>query len=193
MRALERLLFVTGRPGVGKTTLILKIADELREEGYAVGGMITREVREEGRRTGFEIIDLLSNKRDFLAHINQPSGPRVGKYRVNLVALSLIGAWSIRRALEKADVIVIDEVGPMELNSEEFKSAVKKALDSSKLVIGTIHYRISSSLIKEISSREDTLIFKINLKNRGYLHRVILDKAFLFLRESEVKKGDSLC
>lgn len=184
---MERLLFITGRPGIGKTTLILRVIEGLKKKGCTVGGMITNEMREGRRRVGFEITDLLSNRRGVLAHINRSSGPKVGKYRVNLRALSSIGARSIREALEKTDVVIIDEIGPMELNSEEFKSAVKEALNSAKPVVSTVHYRSSDSIIKEIGKNRDALIFEMDLENRSYLHGIILDKALLFIKRSGAK------
>jgi nucleoside-triphosphatase len=68
---LKRVLLLTGSPGVGKTTVLMKTINELKEAGYRVGGMISREVREGGTRVGFEILDLNSSKRGWLAHVNE--------------------------------------------------------------------------------------------------------------------------
>jgi len=103
----------------------MKTVDALKERGYTVGGMISREVREGGTRIGFEILDLASSRRRWLAHINQKTGPKVGKYRVNIEDLNTVGAQAIIEAVEKCELIVIDEIGPMELVSEKFKEAVK--------------------------------------------------------------------
>lgn len=54
---MKRLFFITGRPGVGKTTVLLNVANGLRDKGYSVGGMLSRELREEGARVGFELVD----------------------------------------------------------------------------------------------------------------------------------------
>jgi len=68
----KRVLLITGSPGVGKTTLLLRIVEALKAKGYSVGGMVSREVRSCGARVGFEIIDLADNtKRGWLAHVNQ--------------------------------------------------------------------------------------------------------------------------
>ncbi|MGB9756561.1 MAG: nucleoside-triphosphatase, partial [Candidatus Bathyarchaeales archaeon] len=82
MRTFEkRVLLLTGSPGIGKTTVLLKASTALKAKGYSVGGMISREVRLCGTRVGFEILDLKSGTRGWLAHVNQPTGPQVGKYR----------------------------------------------------------------------------------------------------------------
>ena len=79
----KRVLLLTGAPGVGKTTVLIKTVDALAKD-MAVGGMISREAREGGVRVGFEIIALTNGKKGWLAHINQKTGPQVGKYHVNL-------------------------------------------------------------------------------------------------------------
>ena len=172
----KRIIFITGRPGIGKTSVLMRAVDELRKAGYRVGGMISHEVRERGSRVGFKIINLLTNREGWLAHVKQPKGPKVSKYRVKLEDLEIIGAGSIREAIRIADIIVIDEVGPMELFSEAFKEAVKEAIESGKPVIGTIHYRARDPLIDAIKSREDAEVMTVTLMNRDYLHKSIIEK-----------------
>src|SRR3990172_3834179 len=127
----KRVLLITGSPGVGKTTTLTKVVDIVRKRDYSVGGMISREVREAGTRVGFEILDLSTQKCGWLAHVNQKTGPQVGKYRVNLEDLDNVGAKAIIEASENCDIVAIDEIGPMELFSEKFKEAMRKALESS--------------------------------------------------------------
>ena len=130
---MTRILILTGAPGVGKTTLLTKTVDALKTKGVRVGGMITREVREDNVRVGFEILDLTSNKHGWLAHVNRQGGPQVGKYYVNLNDLDNVGAAAITQALEKCDVIAIDEIGPMELFSQKFKQAVTQVVRGQKV------------------------------------------------------------
>ena len=70
----KRVLLLTGAPGVGKTTVLIKTVDALKAKGVSVGGMISREAREGNVRVGFEIIDLTNGKHGWLAHINQKNG-----------------------------------------------------------------------------------------------------------------------
>jgi len=172
----KRVLLLTGSPGIGKTTVLLRIVEVLKNEGYNVGGMVSREVRSCGVRVGFEILDLGSDRRGWLAHVNQPSGPKVGKYHVNLNDLDRIGAEAIVKAMENFDVVVIDEIGPMELFSERFKEAVKQAVECCKLVIGVIHWKASDKLIDEVKAREDSEIFLVTLENRDNLDKTIVEK-----------------
>jgi len=182
--SLKRLFFITGRPGIGKTTVLLRAADGLKAKGYRVMGMISREAREGGNRVGFETVDFYTGRRGWLAHVNQPVGPQVSKYRVNLEDLNSIGAKSIRDAVTNAQIIIIDEIGPMELFSSHFKEAVSEALNSQKAIIGTIHFKARDPLIQTIKAREDTEIFEVNFDNRESLHNLIIDKVTQFLHET---------
>lgn len=177
----KRVLLLTGSPGVGKTTLLLKIVDILRAKGYRVGGMVSREVRSHGARIGFEILDLASGKRGWLAHVNQKTGPQVGRYRVNLEDLDNVGAEAILKAVRECDVIAIDEIGPMELFSEKFKLAVREALKSGKLLVGVVHWKARDKLVDAVKSREDAEIFTITYENRDMLNQNVVEKALEFL------------
>ena len=178
----KRVFFITGVPGKGKTTVLSNIVNTLSEIGYKVGGMLSREIRERGKRLGFEILSLGSSGRGVLAHTNQKTGPQIGKYRVNIEDLNRVGVHSITEAIEKRDIIVIDEIGPMELFSGEFKDATQKALDSNKVVIAVIHYKAGARLIASAKNRQDAEIFEVTLENRDRLHKTITEKAVESLR-----------
>jgi nucleoside-triphosphatase len=180
----KRLLFITGSPATGKTSVLLKTIEVLKARGCSVGGMVSREVRTCGARVGFEILDLSSGRRGWLAHVSQKHGPRIGKYRVNLEDLDNIGAEAVAIAVENADVVAIDEIGPMELCSERFREAVVKAVESRKLVVGTVHWKTRDKLIQKISAREDAEIYKVTYENRGNLHEIIVEKTIEFLAKN---------
>lgn len=179
----KRIILLTGSPGIGKTTVLTKVVEVLREKGYAVGGIISREVRSCGTRVGFEILDVASSRRGWLAHVNQPTGPRVGKYRVNLEDLNNVGADAIVKAVADADVIAIDEIGPMELFSEKFKQAVKMAVDSTKPLVSVVHWKTKDELIDEIKAREDAEVHVVSFKNRDELHMIIAEKIAEILKK----------
>ena len=180
----KRLLLITGSPGSGKTTVLLNAIEALKVRGYSVSGMISREVRTCGTRVGFEILDLSDGRRGWLAHVNQKQGPRVGRYYVNLDDLNNIGARAIIEAAKNFDVVAIDEIGPMELHSERFREAVESAVESGRLLIGTIHWKMRSNLTEKIKAREDTEIYKVTYENRRHLHELIVEKAAKFMAKT---------
>ncbi len=184
MTSLKRLIFVTGKPGIGKTSVLLRTVDALKSKNYRIGGMISREVREGGLRVGFEILDVCTGQRGWLAHVNQPTGPRVSKYRVNLRDLNAIGAASIRSAMESDDVIAVDEIGPMELSSQTFREAVLAAVESRKPLLGTIHYGLSDQIINLVRARDDSEILEVTHENRAKLHKTVAEKVISCLTSS---------
>lgn len=177
----KRVLLITGNPGVGKTTVLLKTADMLRTRGFTVGGMLSREVRSSGTRVGFEVLDLYTGKTGWLAHTKQKHGPQVGKYHVNFPDLDGVGTEAIEKANKECDIVAVDEVGPMELFSEKFKLAVKDAVDGRKPVIATIHWRTEDQVLKEIRTRQDAEIFVVTWENRDSLPPAIASKAVEYI------------
>ena len=176
MFALKPLILVTGPSGIGKTSILRRTVEELTTRKYAVGGMVCREVREAGVRVGFEIVDLSTGARGWLAHVNQPTGPKIGKYRVNLTDLEVIGVGAILDAVKNADILAVDEIGPMELSSTAFSNALVNAVESNKPMLGTIHYELSNPLVNSIKTREETEILRVTYENRENLHYFIADK-----------------
>ncbi len=160
---------------------MLKVAEELKRRGFKIGGMATREVRERGVRVGFEIIDLATGEKGILAWVGGGSGPRVGKYLVNLRDLDGVGVKAVRRALSEADVVFVDEVGPMELYSEEFRSAVREAAGSGKPLIATVHYRARDRLISELKTAASRL-FEVNTATREEVYRRLLGEVSASLK-----------
>ena len=133
---MARTLLITGRPGVGKTTVIQKISELL---GQRAGGFYTQEMRGPGGRKGFRLITLPAGGPEaVMAHVDIRSRNRVGRYGVDVAALDSVGVAAIRAAIQSRDVIVVDEIGKMEMLSGEFRGAVLKAMSSGKIVVATV-------------------------------------------------------
>ena len=127
-------LLLTGRPGAGKTTAIREAVKGLN---IRIGGFYTEEIRRGASRTGFRLTTF-DGRAAVLAHVDFPGSPRVGRYGVHLDALKDIAVPSLRNAVESADLIVVDEIGKMELLSGEFVDALGLASQSTKPLLGTI-------------------------------------------------------
>jgi len=173
---MKRIWLLTGRPGIGKTTAILRIVDFLRGRNVSVGGIVSQEIREGGVRVGFKLVDVRTGREGVLAHVNISSGPQVGKYRVNLEDLRVVAAQAILDAINNSRVIVCDEIGPMELYSREFKEAVLRAVESGKVFIGTVHYRARDRLIDYVKGMDETVIVELTLSNRDKVPKYVTDQ-----------------
>lgn len=165
---------ITGSPGSGKTSVVERTVSALQDEGLKSGGLYSPEIRKGGRRVGFEIVDLLSGESKILAHIDQEEGPRVSKYRINVPNVDSISERAITGGLEEADLVVIDEIAPMEIHSQVFKRSVKDALDSPKPLLAVIHQRSKSGFIGEVKERSDVEILQVTKENRPNLHQKLI-------------------
>ena len=137
------VVLLTGRPGSGKTTAIRRVADALGARG---GGFYTAEVRDptSRRRMGFELITLDGERAPLATRDPQVSFARqlaFSRYRVNLDAIEAVGVPTLLQALGRGRVVLVDEIGPMEILSPPFRAAVLKILESQVAVVGTIVLR----------------------------------------------------
>ena len=160
---------ITGRPGIGKTTACLKIYEALKDR-LTIKGFITREIRRNRERIGFEIIELDSGRRFKLAEKGE-GYPRVGKYRVFVKNLDEIA----KRIPEyQADLLIIDEVGPMELKSSLFVKNIENLIHSDQDTILTIHYKLRHPLLEKIRSIFD--IIRLDQSNRDRIVEEVVSR-----------------
>ena len=147
----------------------MRCVDMLLEKGLSVGGIATPEIREHGRRVGFYVLDLGRNKKTVLAGVEVNSKFRIGKYRVDIEGFNSIALPALDYAENHADIICIDELGPMELFSEQFRLRVEELFSSQKVVITVLHRR----LVKRYS--EIGKIFHVSSNNRSNLPIIIVE------------------
>jgi len=129
-----RVYLLTGKPGTGKTSLIKQVAADLKDRA---GGFYTEEIRSQGSRLGFRLVTL-DGQEAILAHVDIRSPHRVSKYGVDIAALDRVGVVALRRAAGQSELIIIDEIGKMELFADNFRAAVREIINGDKKVLGTI-------------------------------------------------------
>jgi nucleoside-triphosphatase len=167
----DRKILLTGRPGCGKTTLIKRVVNNLPR---GAGGFYTEEIRDGGTRAGFKIVTLNGEEAVF-AHVDFKTPHHVGKYGLDLSALERIGVGAVRQAIQARRLVVIDEIGPMEIRSPIFREAVNEALDSEVLVLATIFAR-PLPFTEAIKSRPDVRLIEVRPDNRERLVSELSDR-----------------
>ena len=155
-------LLIEGEAGVGKTTLMERLITKLKD--VRAGGFVTREIRESGERKGFRIISL-DKQEGILAYEGLPGAFRVGKYTVNLEDLEKVGVRAVERALRDDELVIIDEIGKMELFSPRIRDIVDMALLSDKPLVATIPTD-GPAYVEEIKLRKDVHLIRLTKENR---------------------------
>lgn len=166
---MPRNILLTGRPGVGKTTLILRLLEALHRPA---SGFYTREIRGRGTRLGFEAV-CLDGRRTILAHVGMPSQWRVSKYYVQLPAFEEEVLPAIEPDMLPArGILVIDEIGRMECLSSRFRQAVLRALDADVPLLGTVGLQ-DDPFLRAVRERADVRLVTVQPDNRDRLVREI--------------------
>jgi len=160
---------ITGLPESGKTFTLLKVIEMLADENTTIGGMITKPIFRKGKKTGFEVLNWMTKEKAVMAKLDPeaPTGEVI--FIVDKDVLENIGVKAINQASEGADIIIIDEVGRLEVESEIFVNAVKEALDTDKPLILTLHKKSRNPLLQDIRRRDDVRILEVTPINRNLL------------------------
>jgi nucleoside-triphosphatase THEP1 len=145
------IIILTGAPGVGKSTAVIHAARALKDRGLNVGGIVSRELRTNNIRVGFEFIDLNTNDARVLASITG-KGPKIGKYFVDLAGCRF-AAERLNGAIKNSDVIICDEIGP----------------------IVVIHQKLQHPLIDQFK-KKSSLIINLDLENRAKVNQILLNR-----------------
>jgi len=166
---MKNKVLLTGNPGVGKTTIIMKVIKDLKN----IGGFYTMELREGGERVGFEMITLITGKRGMLAHKNFDSIYRVGKYGVNVETFEKIVCEEFSASFSNnVQLIVVDEIGRMELFSKKFMKIVEDVLKKDVKVLGVIQKR-RNPFLDRIRNMKEVEILEVNHSNRDEVFKRI--------------------
>jgi nucleoside-triphosphatase len=167
-------VFLTGIPGIGKTTVIRSTLEGLREIHCA--GFYTEERRHQGRRIAFKIITL-DGEEGTLASIERARAkrPTVGRYTVHVEEFEKLVLPLIDPETTSADLYVIDEIGKMELFSHRFRVKIIDLLAQQSNLLATIAKR-GKGFVEEIKERNDIELIEVTRENRDYLPRQIAER-----------------
>jgi nucleoside-triphosphatase len=164
----SHVLLLTGRPGVGKTTVICRVAASL--PGWRLAGFYTEEVRVAGQRQGFRAVTFDRSER-IMAHLDF-RGPRVGKYGVDVSVIDQLADAELNLNPE-VNLYLVDEIGKMECLSQRFIAAIRELLNSKALVLATIAQR-GGGLIEKAKQTKDAELWEVTRANRDDLPERVL-------------------
>jgi nucleoside-triphosphatase len=171
-------LFLTGNPGVGKTTLIRAVVQRLK--GITCAGFYTEETRQGGQRTGFRLVTL-DEQKGILATVGRKK-PTVGKYSIRVETFEKLVLLQLDPITTPADLYVIDEIGKMELLSRQFRIRIVELLAQPTNLLATITKR-GNEFTDQIKRRTDIEIIEVTRQNREELPEELARKIETQLRK----------
>jgi nucleoside-triphosphatase len=166
-----RTLLLTGRPGVGKTTVVKAVAEAL---GERAGGFFTEEIRGPAGRQGFRLVTL-DGQEATMAHVNlrRKGRPQVGRYGVDVAVIEQVGVAALRRALLASRIVVIDEIGKMELFCAPFRDAVQAAVKGPGTVLATVMAK-PNPWVDALRALPQVAVWEVTAGNRDEMAKEII-------------------
>lgn len=163
-------LLLTGKPRMGKTTLIKKLIHLVGPD--LCGGFYTEEITNAGDRIGFRCVAVDGESVE-IANVESPSHIRIGRYGVDVEKFEDFAIHKLREALSSKKIIVIDEMGFMQMLSASFQSMVHEIISDRRIVLGTIPVE-SHPEIDIIKYRKEVGIISLNEFNRDRMPELLI-------------------
>lgn len=167
------VLLLTGKPGIGKTTVIKRLVGRL--SGLAVSGFYTEEIRLGKHRVGFRLIGL-GGPSGVIAHIDFDTPQRVGRYKVDVAAVDRLAAANLMP--DDTQLSLIDEIGKMECLSKVFENRVRQRMDSDRPVVATVAQK-GGGFIEAVKHLPGCVLWEVTRENRDR----VVDEAIAWLRQ----------
>ncbi len=171
---MKKKVLISGPPRCGKSTLISELIEYYtNKKNYTIYGFITPEIREGGNRIGFDIVDIYSGEESQLARVgNFKTKYRVGKYNVFIEEFEKYLEDTLNLDRKSIDLIIIDEIGKMELFSKKFQDFIKKAFTSNISILASIGLKLQHPLKDYLLNLPSVVLLNLNRQNS----RLIFEK-----------------
>ena len=163
-------ILLEGRPGSGKTTVARKIAGLLQDAGISLCGFVTDELRRRGERIGFAV-ETFGGDRATLAHVDLPGPPRVSRYGVDLGAFEALALPELAAA-DAGSVLLVDEIGKMELASDAFRARIAELFERRLRIVATIQVA-RDPLTDRLKRRRDVDVIRVTARERDALPKIV--------------------
>ncbi|UCG27564.1 MAG: hypothetical protein JSV24_11415 [Bacteroidales bacterium] len=146
---LRKVYIITSIPGKGKTTFLSELATLLKRGNIAVGGLLERGEWKNGERSGFNLEDLSTGKTMPLATVmKKKSWKKLGKFYFNPDSVSYGNILLQGNEILKNEVIILDEIGPLEINGELWARGLTRITEKFR---GILILSVRQNLVKKVT------------------------------------------
>ncbi len=167
VESLPEIIVITGEREEGKTSILKQITKELCLEGFTIRGILSEGLHKEGRRIGFSVMNIKNKQRYPLCSVyNEKGFLKYGKFYFNPDTFEAGNNILSSAPVDQPDIIVIDEVGPLEMNNKGWAPAINKlCADTSIPQIWTVRKKLAKKVFRRWNVKK-TWIFDISEKNK---------------------------
>ena len=169
-------ILITGPPRCGKSTLISKLIEYYTiKKNYTIYGFLTPEVKKSGNRIGFDIVDIFSGDRSQLARVGDfKTKFKLGKYSIFIDEFENYLETTLLLEKKKVDLIIIDEIGKIELFSKKFQDFIKRIFSLDIAILATIGLKLKHLIKNYLLNLPTVQLLNLNRQNfQTILQKVI--------------------
>ncbi len=172
-----KVIILTGEKGAGKTTLLRRVIENIKAQNVSVGGILSPRVIENNVTIGYDVVDIRSNNREpFLRISDNQNLETIGRYRILPEGLEMGSEVLLSENNLLNKVVVIDEVGALELHSHGWAGNLNELMRVSncRLLLTVRDGFIDQVLQKWNINRED--VYNISEFDHPTICKMILEK-----------------
>jgi len=174
----KKVVFV-GPPRSGKTTLINRLLDYYRKQNYIIYGFLTPEIIRGNKRIGFNIFNLSNNKTyKFARKGNYKTDLKLGNYSIFLESFKRLIEELKKLNYNSSDILILDEIGKMELYSKDFENFLYKIFTKEINIIASIGEKLHHPVKQFILNNTNVITFHLNLQNQEEIFDKVIEILF---------------
>lgn len=175
----DKLILWTGEKHSGKTTSAANLAKITRDEGFNVAGLLAASIYSDGKLLGFDALDLYSGVRVPLAR------RKAGRFTFFDDGLKFGNAALSTTATKSADLVIVDEFGPLELDGQLWRENVDSLLASSKALVLLI-------VRQELANKVRRVYTDFPCRNLAAIEPESIDKVIGMLRHHRQSQRETI-
>jgi len=156
----KKIYIITGSVGEGKTTYVKKMIDILKKNNIHVGGILSERIITDSRTTGYDLVNIETGEKEaFLREDDECGSETIGKFTICPKGLSIGINILDSLAFKKNTVIIIDEVGLLELRNRGWYDSLNQLLyKSDNHILITARNKFVDDIKKKWDLKEPLII-----------------------------------